>query len=321
MSAILNSLWRPDLARVSKTIIEGLDAGTMTLSKDMGTVYWAAGSGKTGVVAHLPLVPVSPEELASAQQLLQAVNGAQFTSIAATAAATVVVVAVVIGVTVYLATKIEKVERAVDQVAKIVTQQDQREYLKYLKDYLAEVRTAEEWLSPRTPASEIAKMASMRLDSLALARQQVLGYVRGLRGIAENTERSNPEQYSLAIGFMIDVLDLVPAGLALERELCLAAGMPGLAQTRRDQAAQAFRKELAEFKGWCETQYRKLALGEGGFTDVLAEKRSLLNALFNSVAHDVLLGDRRDNFFAQAATVATATQERQLGAEGQSRTI
>ncbi|ATA53142.1 hypothetical protein CKY39_07905 [Variovorax boronicumulans] len=325
MKEILGLL-KVDLTKVSADVWEGLLNGTMDLSYSKGMVHWAAGSGRTGIVAHLPMVPVSPEELASAEQLLQVgklAKGAQVASVAATATAAVVVVAVVVAATIYLSSKIDKVENAIAEVARTIGQQDRREYLKYFEDYAGAVRSAQAMLNSRVPVSEISRMAEMRLDRLSEARHQILGFVRGLQSLCGSSQ-SNQVQYALAIGFMIDVLDLVPAALIVERELCLVAGMPGMAQRYREQVRQEFRQELERFREWCDTQYRQLALGRGGFPDVLAENRDRLKALFGSRAQDILLSDPLAPFFATAASATgpkeQASHEHPPNTKGRDRT-
>lgn len=299
MSAILNTLLTVDWSRVSAEIKEGLQNKKMILSSSQGSVYWAAGSGATGKVQDLPLVPVSPQDLASAEQLLQvgqAVNGAKMAAVSATAIGTAVVVVAVVVATAYLADKIDKVDRSVKEVAQTVGQQDQREYLKRMSDYTGLVMAARELLQPHMPQSEISSQAVNQIENLANARQKLLRYVQQLPQLISSLEKTNEAQYDLAFRLMIGVLDLMPSAIAVERELCLAANKPVLAKTRSDLSASDFRQALAGFRTWCNEQYQLLALGKGGFADVLMAHRNALNALFNSLAHDILLGDRDTAF-------------------------
>lgn len=293
MSAVLGSLLRVDLSSVSAHVLEGLKTGKMMLSASNGNVYWAAGSGKAGIVAQLPLVPVSAQELQSAEQLLQigqAVQGAQAAAVTATVVSTAVVVGAIVVATAYLARKIDKVERAVKGVALTVEQQDRREYLKHMSDYTGAIQAASELLQSRAPQGEMAGQAELRLDDLARSRHQLLVFIRGLPQLIESPEQTTQAQYELALQFMLGMLDLIPAALAVERELCLAANKPALARSRINDAGPQFRDVLESFRQWCEGQYRRLALGQGGFADVLLAQRPALNRLFNVATHDLLLG-------------------------------
>lgn len=292
MSAVLGSLLKVDLSRVPARILEGLQSGKMMLSASNGNVYWASGSGGKGIVAQLPLVPVSPEEQVSAEQLLQlgqAMSGAKAAAVTATAVGAAVVVVVIVAATAYLAQKIDKVERSVEAIARTVEQQDRREYLKGLSDYTGSLRAAHELLHSRAAPDEIARQAVLRIDDLAVTRQQLLARARGLQNLVSHPEQTTQALYELTLQFLADMFDLIPTALVVERELCLAADMPGLARSRIVDAGPQFRAALAEFQQWCEQQYRHLAMGQGSFPDVLLGRRQALNALFNSSVHDLLL--------------------------------
>lgn len=319
MSAILGALMKVDLSQVSAKVMEGLQTGKMILSSSNGIVYWATGSGNTGIVAHLTFMPVSPHELASVEQLLQvgqAVNGAKVAALTATAISTAVVVAAVVVATAYLAGKIDKVERSVKSVALTVGQQDQREYLRVMTDYTGAIMAAHELLNSQALNGEIASQAEFRIDKLAESRHQLLLYIRGLPPLVSSTEKTTEAQYDQAVRFMVEMLDLIPSALFLERELCLAAGKIGLAQSRIDHAAPNFREALIEFQKWCEEQYHQLALGSGRFVDVLTKHRESLNSLFNSSMHELLLGAPAAAFACRLESAGTEPQMTPSGAIG-----
>jgi hypothetical protein len=292
MSTILGSLLRVDLSKVSAEVIEGLQTGKMILSSSNGNVYWATGSGSSGMVTQLPLIPVSPEELASAEQLLQvgkAVSSAKAAALTATAAGTAVVVIAVVIATTYLAKKIEKVERSVKAVAQTVVQQDQREYLGRVSEYMGAIMDARQLLESRVPIGEIASQAELKIDRLSNLRQELLLFVAGIPQIISSAQTTE-SQYTQGVRFAIEMLDLLPSAMAVERELCMVANKTALAQSLRDQAATQFRKQLADFRVWCELQYRNLALGHGRFAEFLVAEQSALYLLFNSPVHDMLMG-------------------------------
>ncbi|MGN6119611.1 MAG: hypothetical protein ACTHOA_07875 [Rhodanobacter sp.] len=300
MSSVLYSPLKVDVSKISPEILQGLETGKYVLSSSNGVVYKATG----GVVKHLPLVPIDPQELASAEQLLRsgsAMSGANMAAVSATAIGAAVVVVAVVVATTYLADKIEQVKRAVGEVAQTVDQQDEREYLDHMSDYAGVVRSARELLQPNLPRSEVQRQAENRIERLAEARHQLLDYVQKLPQLVSSSGKSSAAQQDRALRFMIGVLDLMPFAIAVERELCLAADKPVLAVTRCSMAGSEFRRGLAGFWQWCEEQFRLLAGGKGGFADVLAAHRGTLNALFNSQVHDLLLGDF-DSAFAGRTT-------------------
>ena len=291
MTPATDSLLKVDWSQVSQQIKDGLATGKMIFSQAKGTVYWAAGSGHSGIAAHLPLVPVTPDDVASAQQLLQlgqAVKAGQAAAMTATVISTVAIAAVVVVATAYLAKKIKNVQRVVDELKNAVGLQGQLDFLKQVSEYLAAVKSADELLSSGAPAEEIRRLAEQRIDRLAELRLQTQGYVSGVlklafvAGAAEST-------YRQAAQFAIEMLDLVPTALVVERDLCLVAGLTGMAESRGREPTASFREALTDFRQHCDGEYRRLAAGQGGFADTLHDLRGPLNELFQSPTHTMLL--------------------------------
>lgn len=305
MSDALTSLMKVDLLRVPADVIAGLKSGLMTLSESNGVVYWAKNSGKTGIVQHLHLIPLDPSDFVSAEQLLQlgqTVKGAKAATLMATAASTVIIVAVVAVATIYLGRKIEKVGNAVAKVQGTLEQQDLREYLTKVTKYTAVVQAAAELLHGLQ--SEVADLVYTRIDRLAESRIEVLGFVGRLQQLI-SSPKTTEAQYAAAIDFIIQVLDLVPIALSVERGLCLLAGKPGVAQAVRERVGKAFFSEKARFQAWSEEQFRQLALGHG-FVDALASRRADLLAFMNSQVHELLINGISPAIMERAVTEAVA---------------
>lgn len=291
MSAAMDTLMKVDWSQVSQQVKDGLAAGKMTLSQAKGTVYWATGSGHGGIVAHLPLIPVGPDDVASAGQLLelgQAVKAGQAAAMTAAAVSTVAIAAVVVVATAYLANKIKEVQKSVDGLSHLMAFANRKEDLKQLHEYLAAIRSADELMASGAPAAEIRGLAGKRFDRLAELRLQVQGYVLGLLGITF-VQEMDEASYVGALSFAIEMLDLIPVGLVVERDLCLVAGLPGLADSRGAAPVAEFRQVLSEFRARCDGEYRRLASGQGGFAERLREFRRPLNQLCASPIHSLLL--------------------------------
>jgi hypothetical protein len=288
MSEVLTSLMKVDLLKVPQEVIDGLKSNLMTLSESNGVVYWAAESGRTGIVQHLPMVPVDASDFASAEQLLklgQAVQSGQAAAVIATAASTAVIVAVVVAATIYLGKKIEKVGAAVAEVQSTLDQQDQREYLTKVNSYMAAVQRANELA--HGPRGELSDLLATHINRLAELRAEVIGFVGPLRQLISSPKTSEA-QFAAATNFITQVLDLIPLALSVERELCLLAGKPGFAQKVRTVGGATFFAEKEKFQRWSEDQYRQLALGKG-FVDTLAAQRTGLTAFLNSPVHSMLI--------------------------------
>lgn len=322
MNPILTSLLQVDLSQVPLSVREGLQAGTMTLSQSNGNVYWAEGSGKTGIVKQLPLKPVSPDELAKANDLLQlaeTVKAGQAATMVAVGVSTVVLLAAVVAATKYLAAKIDRLQGDIAGVAKMVGHQAQLGYVDRVTDYTSAVTNAQQWIRPGLPRSEVAEQLDQSIGSLSQGRYKTLEFVRRLRDVIDQSQLVGPEQYRQALQYMTGILDWVPVALFIERELCLAAEKPQLAHKLRTEDAAQFRSELAQFRTWCDGQYAAVARGESDYADELAAQRGALEALFNSPMHGVLLdGLKAVDFAARPAGGESVMAEVQASATGKS---
>jgi hypothetical protein len=303
MNPIFTSLLQVDLSNVPASVSEGLRTGTMTLSSSNGNVYWAEGSGHTGIVKQLPLKQVNPDELAKANDLLQlagTVKVGQAATMVAIGVSTVVVLAAVAAATKYLAAKIDRLQTDVAGIAGVVGQQDQREYVDRISDYTSAVTAAQKWIRPGVPRSEVAQQLEQSIGALSQWRHKTLDFVHRLRDVIDQNQPTSPEQYGQALQYMTGILDWIPVALFVERELCMAAEKPRLAHQLRIEEAQQYRSELAIFRTWCDAQYAAVAKGESDFVDQLVVQRGALEALFNSPTHSLLLDGLRVADFAAA---------------------
>jgi hypothetical protein len=107
-----------DLSKIPLEVLEGLNNGTMNQYE--GVVYWAAGSGKTGAVIHLP---IKLTQLVTEESFLSVMNGLQNTIVAAQALATGTLMVAMAIQTQVLANKIENVQKVVVQIADSVKEQ------------------------------------------------------------------------------------------------------------------------------------------------------------------------------------------------------
>lgn len=291
---ILDALLVVDKSKVPADIVEGLASGKLTLAASNGNVYWAAGSGRTGIAAQLPMRPATPDEQAGVEQLLklgQSVKSAQSAAVITTALSTVVVVAVVVAATTVIVSRINQVSAQVADMANALHLQDLREYVRARSYFEAKVKQSRDLLKPGLPAGELKDQAELCLNALTAQREEGLVFVRRLCDALDQHGGSNEQPYALALDFMIATLDWIPVSLNIERELCQLAGKPVMAESRRVDGAAEFRASLQQFRRWCETQYWSVARGRLAFVDTLVQRRPVLRGLMDSELHGFLLGD------------------------------
>lgn len=342
-AAIMEALLVVDQSKLAPDIAAGLASGKLTLSTSNGNAYWAAGSGRTGIAAHLPMRPLTPEERAGIEQLLKlgpSASSAQTATALAMGLSTVAIAAVVIAATAVIVSRINQVSAQVADLSNALHQQDLREYLHVQTELEALCKRSSELLKPGRVPEEVKGPAQLCLNKLALQREKQLIFVRKMcvaldqqvdayeQGAAKAPDpqvnaKEREQRYAMALDFMIATLDWVPASLATERELCLLADKPAMAQALRDHGAAEFRSSLQEFLAWCEAQYARIALGKLAFVDTLVQRRQQLDDLANSSVHDLLLGDRTRMFAKETlrrtnrsrAEAAEAAETSQTSAE------
>jgi len=71
---MIETTYQIDWSQVASKVIQGLNDGSMKLSASNGNVYWAKGSGHSGIVDQLPFVPTGVDGSNSLLQSVQAIQ-------------------------------------------------------------------------------------------------------------------------------------------------------------------------------------------------------------------------------------------------------
>lgn len=300
MNPILNSLMKVDLSKLDPSTLKGLQDGTMQLWGSNGTVSYAPGHANAGqIVQHLSFIPMSPEELANPQQLLEmtkAIQSAQSAALAATAISTVAIIGVVVVATAYLGGKIDAVHDSVHALDRALAQSAAREDLHRITAYTGALRAAREMISGHARASS-AHVA----HGLATARNASLAYLAGLRARLLDKD-TPPEELARTLSLSRELLDMLPTAMTVERDVSRMTGEHRLASQLAFGPLVEYRRHLSEFRQCCQELYRRLASGEGGPADVLRGHLPALQALFNSPVNEFLLAGLATSPDAEGAT-------------------
>ncbi len=196
-----------DERRLTKEFIEAYNAGKVTIRDGVG--YWAKGSGKTGIIKHLPF------KEAPYEGVKEAMKQAQIANVLTAAASTSVILGAIVVQTRYLASKLETLQAQVDVIA-----QDQHSsnivfYLEKVTSYAGLIASARTLLINRDVIDECRDIASLLLTSLMVQRNQILSFVDNLLSYAVSQEVS-PRYYKLVVNFVQTILDVVPSAAHLE---------------------------------------------------------------------------------------------------------
>jgi len=281
-----------DWSRVSAEILKGLQDGTMKVSTSNGNVYWAAGSGNTGMVANLPFVP---SQVATSEQLLQMAGALQATVVGAAVVSTAVIVGAIVVQTVYLSRKLDKLQDTLDAVGQAVHLQGVVTLMQKATDYFGAVEAARQLMQDPAMAGEAGFVAAPLLADLAVRRNGLSSFVERLLALAEEgAARAAPDtvsqaQYQLILDFSIETLANLPAGLYVERELYAFVGKYQLSEHIGRESAGRYRASLQDFKAWCNRQSKAATAGRR-VTQAIWNADASLRALFDNELNDMLLG-------------------------------
>jgi hypothetical protein len=281
-----------DWTSVSPQVKEGLLNGTMRYSTSNGNVFWAAGSGKTGMVTNLPLIP---SHAVGSEQLLQMASAMQSTVVVAAAVSTAVIVGAIVIQTAYLAAKIDKLQHSVDALSKAVHLQSVISYMNKVTDYFGAVEAARQLMLDPSIADEVAFVAPTVLADLAIRRNGLCSLVERLLALAEDDiSKSSSEampvtQYQMILSFAIETLSILPAGHYVERELYAFVGKYQLSEHIGRESAIRYRLALQALKAWSNQQLKHVAHGKS-HAQCIMEVDADLKALFSNEANEMLLG-------------------------------
>lgn len=252
----LMKVWVIDESRLSKELIDAIATGRATIHD--GVAYWAKGSGKSGIIAHLPFKETV------FQSTEEAIKYAKATTTMTVAASTCIILGAIIIQTKYLSAKLDKIQAAVDDVAKEIHAQNIIYYLDKFTEYIGCVEFSRTLLSEQAVASEITDLASPLLVNLASKRNHALSFVGNILILARNTNHISIKHYELILNFTHMMLEVMPLGLHLEYMLACRIGKPQLAEKILLDGSDKYYKALDYYKSFLNEQHKLLVRGSIG---------------------------------------------------------
>lgn len=279
---LLEKIWVLDEAAFSKALIDALAAGKAVIHD--GVAYYAAGSGKTGVIQHLPFKETM---FKSAEEALKA---AQMTTVMATAASTCVILGALIIQTKYLAVKLDKIQNTVDEIAKELHTQNIVYYMDKVTDYIGSIEVARTLLKDRSLGSEIKELAFPLLASAAAKRNHTMSFIDNILALAQNSNELSSKHYELVVNFAHMMLEIMPLGIHTEYLLTARVGKPMLAELILEDGAERYKGAMQHYKGFLNAQHRELIRGNmSDKTVVLQRIEDKARQLIQSQENQLLL--------------------------------
>jgi hypothetical protein len=276
-----------DWSKVAGDVIAGLNNGSMRLSASNGNVYWASGSGHSGIVEQLPFVPTDldgAESLMESVKLVQAAQGAQMIAIGIS---TSVILGAIVIQTMYLAKKIDALQRAIDGVSQDVHAQNIVFYMNKVSDYFGAVEAARIYLTDRSLAGEVQSLGPPVLVDLAIRRNQLVLFIDNILELARSGALPQGH-YELIVDFVTLTLDLLPKGIAVERELYNFTEKYGLGELVGQQGGRRCAQLVENYRDWCNQQV-KSAISGNTLAMSIRSRDAKLKSLFTSEENKYLM--------------------------------
>lgn len=252
----LMKVWVIDESKLSKTLLEALSQGKAVIHD--GVAYWAEGSGKTGIIQHIPFKETI---LKSAEE---AIKAAQMTTVIAAAASTCIILGALIIQTKYLAAKLDKIQVTVDEIAKELHSQNIVYYMDKITDYIGGIEVARTLLKDRSLAHEIREIAFPLLAASAAKRNHALSFIDNVLNLVRNSDDLTNKHYELIINFAHMMLEIMPLGMHTEYLLASRVGKPQLAEQILLDGAERYQNAIDVYRGFLNEQHRSLIRGSIG---------------------------------------------------------
>jgi hypothetical protein len=252
----LMKVWVIDESKLSKTLLDALSQGEAVIHD--GVAYWAEGSGKTGIIQHIPFKETM---LKSAEE---AIKAAQMTTVITAAASTCIILGALIVQTKYLAAKLDKIQVTVDEIAKELHSQNIVYYMDKITDYIGGIEVARTLLKDRSLAHEIREIAFPLLAASAAKRNHALSFIDNVLNLVRNSDDLTNKHYELIINFAHMMLEIMPLGMHTEYLLASRVGKPQLAEQILLDGAERYQNAMDIYRGFLNEQHRSLIRGSIG---------------------------------------------------------
>ncbi len=279
---LLEKIWILDESKLNQTLVEALAQGKAVIHD--GVAYWAEGSGKTGVIQHLPF------KEATVKSVEEAIKAAQMTTVIATAASTCIILGALIIQTKYLAAKLDKIQATVDEIAKDVHSQNIIYYMDKITDYMGGIEVARTLLADRSLAEEIREVAYPLLANVAAKRNHSLSFIDNILSLARNTKELTNRHYELIVNFAHMMMEIMPIGMHTEYLLASRVGKPRMAEQILLDGAKRYDSAMLVYKGFLNEQHKALVRGTiGDKAEIYHRIEHKAESLINSLENQLLL--------------------------------
>ncbi|RYU47761.1 hypothetical protein [Aliivibrio finisterrensis] len=273
-----------DWDNVYSIVKKGLEDGSITIRDSVA--YWSKGSGKSGIVQHMPLKKMlyDPKKLNDISKLIQSTHTTQM---AAIGLSTTIIVGAIVVQTMYLAKKIDKLQEKMDLISSDINAQNVMFYMEKMSKYFGAIESARVILLDKSLVPETQDIAANLISQLSIERNEVLSLIDNLISFADQLTDRHLEKM---LDFITLILDMMPKAIYIEIQLCDRYGKFKLAEHLMRENTKRYNGTLQHYKDWCNSKAKAAIKGEN--TQIALpfhEKKDELKALFNCEYNQLLL--------------------------------
>jgi hypothetical protein len=283
MSMVTEKIWILDELKLSPDFIEAYASGKAAIHD--GVAYWAKGSGRTGVIQHLPF----KEAAISESEVLKAVQLAQSAVVVSVAISTIIILAAIAVQTRYLAKKLDKIQETVDLISQDQHAQNIIFFMDKLSDYFGSIEVARTLLRDRDMADEINDVAVSLLPVLVAKRNHLLALIENMLNMARQGKLVSERLFKLIVDFVQMMLDLLPMGIHVEYLLAARVGKLRLAEELLIDGKERYDLGIVCYKNFLNETHREVIQGKCRGLEALQGVESRAEALFGNANNQLLL--------------------------------
>jgi len=181
-----------DELKIKPEVLEAILNGKVDLRE--GVAYWINENGKKVIAQHMPLKEVLVDSSKGIKAVLGPLQAAQNIQLAATAISTGLIVGAIVVQTMYLANKIDKLQKKIDLISQDINTQNVLYFMGQMSEYFGVVESARVLLLDKALTEESREIATIYQAQMAVKRNELLSLIDNfLYHREKNQKRNHPD--------------------------------------------------------------------------------------------------------------------------------
>lgn len=281
----MDTLFRVAWEKVDPELIDGYLSGMYRMYN--GVLRNSANHNE--ILKHLPLEPfdlperMEPERILATAQQLASAKMAVGSMVAVSTAA---IIGVVVVSTMYLAHRLEQLNKSIAAVQKELHDQNVLFYIDKLTAYTGNILTLWQLARNRAALQANPELVLHLLAEANISRNRLLSLV-GLLLQAMND--FSPAHKALVIDFVNMSLDLIPKGAVIESQTAYMLERFELGDMIRLETATMHKACIDNYQQWFQLSLKEVVAGKGSQHQPLLAKRDSVRALVCSEENQLIL--------------------------------